>query len=378
MLWVDKHRPVSFDKLDYHKELSARLQQMVRRVRTERQRGRGAWRSVRIQTRPGVSRPATRSCRGPAPSEHPLSTFNHCGFWFGVVGGPQAETGDIPHMLFYGPSGAGKKTRILVLLRALFGSGVEKMRLEHRSFKTPSKRTVDITSVASSYHIEINPGDAGIYDRYVVQEVIKEIAMYSALHGGIESSLSGGAAAGGGGAGEGASGGKPPFKVLVLTEVDRLTRDAQAALRRTMEAYSANCRLILCCESPSKVIDPVRSRCLGVRIAAPMESEARGVLEGIVRREGLTVPPSTLVKICKLAKGNLRRAILMLEAMRVQAAAPVLGAAEPPAMDWELYIQSIADEMTERKETSTLISVRKKLYDLLSNCIPADVIFKVR
>lgn len=31
-------------------------------------------------------------------------------------------------MLFYGPSGAGKKTRIMCTLRALFGPGVEKVR----------------------------------------------------------------------------------------------------------------------------------------------------------------------------------------------------------------------------------------------------------
>lgn len=31
-------------------------------------------------------------------------------------------------MLFYGPSGAGKKTRIMCTLRALFGAGTEKVR----------------------------------------------------------------------------------------------------------------------------------------------------------------------------------------------------------------------------------------------------------
>ena len=60
---------------------------------------------------------------------------------------------------------------------------------------------------------------------------------------------------------------------MVLTEVDRLTKDAQHSLRRTMEKYTATCRLILCCNSTSKVIPAIRSRCLGVRVAAPSTEE---------------------------------------------------------------------------------------------------------
>ena len=36
-------------------------------------------------------------------------------------------------------------------------------------------------TVASNYHIEINPNDAGIYDRIVVQEMIKNIAQTQQL-----------------------------------------------------------------------------------------------------------------------------------------------------------------------------------------------------
>lgn len=81
----------------------------------------------------------------------------------------QSKDGEIPHLLFYGPAGSGKKTRVLALLKRIYGPGAERVRLEHRSFKTPSNRLVELTTVASNYHIEMSPGDAGIYDRYIVQ-----------------------------------------------------------------------------------------------------------------------------------------------------------------------------------------------------------------
>ena len=64
--------------------------------------------------------------------------------------------------------------------------------------------------------------------------------------------------------------------VVIINEADSLTRDAQAALRRTMEKYMSNMRIILCANSTSRLIAPIKSRCLLVRVAAPDEGEVSG------------------------------------------------------------------------------------------------------
>lgn len=68
---------------------------------------------------------------------------------------------------------------------------------------------------------------------------------------------------------------RPSRPVVIINEADALSRDAQAALRRTMEKYMGNLRLILCAESTSQIIGPIRSRCLLMRVGAPEEDEVR-------------------------------------------------------------------------------------------------------
>ena len=293
-LWVDKHRPRTLDRLDYHGELTSQLKRLV------------------------------------AGSE-------------------------LPHLLFHGPSGAGKKTRINGMLRALFGAGVEKLRLEQKEFEVgASKKKVSLTTVASNYHIEMNPSDLGNYDKDVVSQVVKEIAQYHPLDSGA---------------------GQKSFKVVVLMEADRLTRQAQAALRRTMEKYSGSCRLVLCVESPTRVIEPVRSRCLCLRVAAPTHEQIQEVLASVCRREQLQLPAEFSAKVARASERNMRRALLLLEASRVQQY-PFTADQDVQLADWERYVSQIAREILAEQSPQCLMRVRTKLYELLTNCIPADVIIK--
>jgi len=323
MLWVDKHRPTRLQQLSYHATLTKRLTSLAE------------------------------------------------------------DPGGLPHLLFYGPPGSGKKTRIMSLLRQVFGGSVERLRLDKRTFTTPTKRTVEINMISSNYHIEMAPGDAGLNDRYVIQDVIKEMAQNKniASVGSSKDQAGGSIFASSSDKNDDEKGKKKAdYKVVVLVEVDKLTRQAQAALRRTMEKYSSSCRLILCCNNPSKVIDPVRSRCLGIRVAAPSHDEIAAVLRTVSRKESITLPDELAINISRSSNRNLRRALLMLESCHVTTRDDSPKSLKPntpiPHTDWERYIAQLAAGIVKEQSPKSLIAAREKLYELLINCIPAQVILK--
>jgi len=279
-------------------------------------------------------------------------------------------SGNFPHLLFYGPSGAGKKTRVLALLQEVFGKGVTKIKTEHRSFKVNSSKTIEITTLGSNYHIEMNPSDAGIYDRVVVQDIIKEIASAQSLMCGatIGQKLDP----------NDNRDNKAHFKVVVLNEVDKLTKDAQHGLRRTMEKYMATCRIILQCECVSKVIEPLRSRCLSVRIAAPSHDQIVDIIKEIASKERVTLDESYARQISMKSQRNLRKAIIMLQVSSTESNELVMGdnAVRIRTAPWQLFIDELAKCVVEEQSPQRLLLARQKLYELLANCIPADVIFE--
>jgi replication factor C subunit 3/5 len=265
----------------------------------------------------------------------------------------QASSADFPHLLFYGPSGAGKKTRILATLRALYGPGAEKIKIDARMFTTSSNRKLDFNIVSSVYHLEITPSDVGHNDRVVIQDLLKEVAQTQQVD------LTA----------------KQRFKVVVINEADSLTRDAQAALRRTMEKYSANVRLILVANSTAGIIAPIRSRTLLIRVAAPSESEICDALVKAAKRENWKNVPALNERIARESGRNLRKALLMFEAVYAQHPEPSEKTPIPPP-DWELLIEQIARDITRERSPAMILATRAKLYDLLSHCIPATMILK--
>lgn len=257
----------------------------------------------------------------------------------------------------------------MATLKELYGPGVEKIKIDSRVFQTTSNRKLEFNIVSSVYHLEITPSDVGNYDRVVVQDLLKEVAQTQQVD----------------------QGAKQRFKVVVINEADHLTRDAQAALRRTMEKYSPNLRLILLANSTANIIAPIRSRTLLVRVAAPTEEEICQVLTRSGKKEGWSVVPEVNERIAKESGRNLRRALLMFEALHAQKyivrliptpgkltshSDKITTSTPIPPPDWEALISVIAKDIMDEHTPAQILKVRAKLYDLLTHCIPPTTILK--
>ncbi len=263
------------------------------------------------------------------------------------------SNGNFPHIVFYGPSGAGKHTLTSALLREVYGPGAEKQKVEFRSFKTGASgsTTVDIRIVSSVYHVELAPSEVGNKDTVVIQQMIKELAQSPPI-------------------------GNYPFKTVVISDADCLSKQAQAGLRRTMEKYSAFCRVILIAESLSRLIPPIRSRCLPVRVRSPTVQEISGVLSQSVADENVRISPEGVPEISNNCDRDLRKGYLLVDCARNVGSASKFDLKRTMAGSWEEGIETIVSGMIAEQTPRKLLDIRSKLYDLLSVCIPADAILR--
>ena len=204
------------------------------------------------------------------------------------------ETDRLPHLLLYGPPGTGKTSVALALCRTLWDPESLKRRV-----------------------LELNASDErGIS---VVRDKIKHFASLAvgdqpkAGAAGDRRQRDGTAAAGG----DPKSYPNPPFKIIILDEADTVTPDAQAALRRIIEATSKITRFILICNYVTRIIDPLASRCAKFRFQALPPESMKARLTHIAHSEGCRFPEGeeedVLDEILNLSGGDMRRAVTSLQ-----------------------------------------------------------------
>lgn len=201
----------------------------------------------------------------------------------------------IPHIIFYGPSGSGKKVMLYNFLEMLFDKTIHDVKDVTYPVTSSGNKTADEIIKQSDYHIVLEP-TATNFDRHLIHDVVKIYAKRLSLN--VYKT-------------------NRNFKLVVINNVDTLSTSAQFSLRRTMEKYSDNCRFIMWCKSLSKVIKPLISRCKCLKVPAPSDHELMKYVLDISIREKIILSANKFTYISDIAKGNIKEALWQLEIFRM-------------------------------------------------------------
>jgi replication factor C small subunit len=161
------------------------------------------------------------------------------------------QSGDVPHLLFFGKAGTGKTTLAKLIVNSI-----------------------------SCDHIIINASDENNVD--TVRNKVK----------GFASTV-----------------GFKDMKIIILDEFDYMTPNAQAILRNLMETFSKHCRFILTCNYVEKVINPIQSRCQTFQIVPPTKKDVAVQISQILGKEEIAFEPKDLVPIIDSSYPDIRKII---------------------------------------------------------------------
>ena len=177
------------------------------------------------------------------------------------------KNNSLPHLLFYGSPGTGKTSTILSIAKEIYGSNSRLMVMK-----------LDASD------------DRGINS---VREDIKGFAEKSNMF-------------------------QKGVKLIILDEADSMTFDAQFALRRIIEKYSTSIRFCLICNYENKIIYAIKSRCANFRFSNIDNIHICNKLNEIIKLENINLDKEVVNTIALLAKGDLRKAINLLQSISMQ------------------------------------------------------------
>jgi len=172
------------------------------------------------------------------------------------------EAKHIPHLGFEGGPGIGKTTCALALARDLYGN----------------EMNVNL--------LQINASDESGVDN--IRKKVKGFCKMAPI--------------------------EADFKIVFLDEVDYISQQSQAVLRRVMEDYSKITRFILSYNFAFKIISPIKDRMTIYRFGGLSNDEIISVLK---RVDEVKMDRDTMELIAKHSRGSMRKALNILEDLSI-------------------------------------------------------------
>ncbi len=258
---------------------------------------------------------------------------------------------NLPHLLFYGAEGCGKEFIIQNLLEKIFTKKSVELQDTEYTINGYSNTKTKVMIKQSKHHIVIEPNNNG-FDKYLIQEIIEEYAKTEILHVLKYKHL---------------------YKIVVINTIDNLSYYAQASLRRTMEKYADSCKFIFISNQLSKIHEPLKSRCLMVRVPLPTNNILLSIALNIGFKENISLDGKDIINIINKSNNNINKLFWYLELKKNNVSNDV---------SWYKLIDIIVDELLNKnnytiKNLPDLIKqIRELLYQLFITNIDFHIIIK--
>lgn len=209
---------------------------------------------------------------------------------------------DVPHLLFFGPAGTGKTSLAKILTRNI---------------------NCDVLYVNASAENKVDD----------VRIKLKNFAIGSGFR---------------------------PLKVAILDEADRLTSEAQEALRNMMETYSVHTRFILTCNYSERMIPPIVSRCQTFEIKPLSKADIAKKLAYILKTEKVLYTIEDLKFIVETYYPDIRKVINFAQQSNVNG---VLKICKENAVDVDFHSKIVSILKNPNSLETSLNEVRQLISD---------------
>lgn len=259
----------------------------------------------------------------------------------------------MPHMMFTGPKGSGKKTLANLFLKKMYGDDVNDLKTITYEINGNCNKVIDIEIQQSNYHIIITPNNNN-FDKYVIQTIIKKYAKLKSFDFFKK---------------------RHNFRVIFITNLDSLPYYAQTSLRRTMEKYSKKCRFILCTDSLTKIIDPLISRCMVINLSKPTEKELHKFIDNILSKEKIMLSKANIKDIIGCSDCNIKKILWVLETFFIRI----------KLLKYNNYADEPLEKLNEKDRINLITDIvckenivcGKKDFDGLLKCKPEDFCYEL-
>lgn len=179
----------------------------------------------------------------------------------------------LPHLLFYGPPGAGKTSTIVATAKELYGKHFPYMVME---LNASDDRGIEVV-------------------RNKIKQFVKSKNVFISDTPEYNS--------------------EDKSKLVILDEADAMTNDAQAILRKIVEEYTHNTRFCLICNNKQNISPALQSRCTPFRFSPIGPDKIREKILDISQKESLDITEDAIATLIKQSGGDMRKVINMLQSV---------------------------------------------------------------